>query len=152
MRSKKPKLSTAFIHSDNSFSPFYQIPTSIGPNVIMSQDRNLRILTLGTTALATPLLIGCTALSFETYSWYRRTITTFCFGYIPLAFTAAASVNGITRHGRMPRFSIALLDLVAAVTYVAVLIPIWAVEVPRLNQGGVGLLIGYTTAPMIINM
>jgi hypothetical protein len=152
MKSRKPNLSTAFIHLDNNFSPFHQISTSIGPNIIMSQDRNLRILTLGTTALATPLLIGCTVLSFKTYSWYRPTVTTFCFGYIPLAFTAAASVIGITRHGRIPRFSIALLDLVAAVTYMALLIPIWAVEVPRLNQGGVGLLIGYSTAPMIINM
>jgi hypothetical protein len=152
MRSRKPKLSTASIPLDNNFSPLHQIPIPIGPKIIMSQDRNLRILTLGTTALATPLLIGCTVLSFETHSWYRRTVTTFCFGYIPLAFTAAASAHGITRHGRVPRFSIALLDLLAAVMYVAVLIPIWAVEVPRLNQGGVGLLIGYSTAPMIINM
>jgi hypothetical protein len=119
----------------------------------MSQERNLRILTLLTTALATPLLIGSTVASLESHYWWdHRKVSAFCFGYIPLAFTAAASVIGITRHGRMPRFSIALLDLVAAVTYVAVLIPIWVVEVPRSNQGGLGLLFGYTTAPMMINM
>lgn len=66
--------------------------------------------------------------------------------------TAAASTIGIARHGKAPRISIALLDLAAAVSYVALLIPIWTIEVPRLNQGGVGLLIGYTTAPMIVNM
>lgn len=118
----------------------------------MSHDRNLRILTLLTTALAMPLLIGSTVASLELRSWYRRRVSAFCFGYVPLALTAAASIIGITKHGRMRRFSIALLDLTAAVTYVAVLIPIWSIEVPRLNQGGVGLLIGYTTAPMIINM
>ncbi|KAH4073965.1 hypothetical protein HBI56_049720 [Parastagonospora nodorum] len=118
----------------------------------MSHDRTLRVLTLLTTALATPLLIGATVLSLQPESWYRRRVSAFCFGYIPLALTAAASVIGIARHGKTPKISIALLDLVAAVTYVALLIPIWSIEVPRLNQGGVGLLIGYTTAPMIVNM
>jgi hypothetical protein len=118
----------------------------------MSHDRTLRILTLLTTALATPLLIGATVLSLQPEPWYRRRVSAFCFGYIPLALTAAVSVIGIARHGKTPKLSIALLDLVAAVTYVALLIPIWSIEVPRLNQGGVGLLIGYTTAPMIFNM
>jgi hypothetical protein len=118
----------------------------------MSHDRTLRVLTLFTTALATPLLIASTVVSLQLYSWHRRRVSAFCFGYIPLALTAAVSVIGIARHGRTPRVSIALLDLAAAVTYVALLIPIWSVEVPRLNQGGVGLLIGYTTAPMIVNM
>jgi hypothetical protein len=121
---------------------------------IMSQDRTLRILTLLTTALATPLLIGCTvaSLQVEGYWWRRRQISTFCFGYIPLVLTAIASIIGITRHGRMPRISIAFLDLTAAITYVALLICIWAIEVHQMNQGGLGLLIGYTTAPMIVNM
>jgi hypothetical protein len=118
----------------------------------MSHDRTLRVLTLFTTALATPLLIASTVVSLQLHSWHRRRVSAFCFGYIPLALTAAVSVIGIARHGRTPRLSIALLDLAAAVTYVALLIPIWSVEVPRLNQGGVGLLIGYTTAPMIVNM
>lgn len=118
----------------------------------MSHDSALRTLTLLTTALATPLLIGSTVVSLQLHSWHRRRISAFCFGYIPLALTAAASMIGITRQGRTPRLSIALLDLVAAVTYVALLIPIWSIEVPRLNQGGVGLLIGYTTAPMIVNL
>lgn len=118
----------------------------------MSHDRTLRVLTLLTTALATPLLIGATVVSLQLHSWYRRRVSAFCFGYIPLAMTAAASIIGIARHGKAPRISIALLDLAAAVSYVALLIPIWTIEVPRLNQGGVGLLIGYTTAPMIVNM
>jgi hypothetical protein len=118
----------------------------------MSHNRTLRIFTLLTTALATPLLIGCTVASLEGDRWYRRSISVFCFGYIPLAFTAAASVLGIVRHGRVPRLSMSLLDLAAAVTYVALLIPIWAIEVRQMNRGGLGLLIGYTTAPMIVNM
>jgi hypothetical protein len=118
----------------------------------MSHDRTLRVLTLLTTALATPLLIGATVVSLQSHSWYRRRVSAFCFGYIPLALTAAASVIGIARHGKKPRISIVLLDLAAAVTYIALLIPIWSIEVPRLNQGGAGLLIGYTTAPMIVNM
>jgi hypothetical protein len=122
----------------------------------MSHDRTLRIFTLFTTALATPLLIGCTVASLESqYSrhyWYRRTVSTFCFGFIPLALTAATSVIGIARHGQMPKTVVSLLDLAAATMYVALLIPIWAVEVPYMNRGGLGLLIGYTTAPMIVNM
>jgi hypothetical protein len=123
----------------------------------MSHDRTLRICTLLTTALATPLLIGCTVASLQRegygyYYWHRRTISSFCFGYIPLALTAIASIIGIARHGRMPRMSVALLDLTAAVTYVALLICIWAIEVHQMNKGGLGLLIGYTTAPMIVNM
>jgi hypothetical protein len=66
--------------------------------------------------------------------------------------TAGASVVGIARHGSKPKVILSLLDLVAAVSYVALLIPIWAVEVSKMNKGGLGLLIGYTTAPMIVNM
>jgi hypothetical protein len=122
---------------------------------MMSTERTLRILTLLTTALATPLLIGCTVASLQIrngYWWNRRHVSTFCFGYIPLVLTAIASIIGIARHGRMPRISIAFLDLIAAITYIALLICIWAIEVHQMNQGGLGLLIGYTTAPMIVNM
>jgi uncharacterized membrane protein YGL010W len=125
----------------------------------MSHDRSLRIFTLLTTALATPLLIGCTVASLQSnsgqyyyYHSYRRTVSTFCFGFIPLALTAGASVIGIARHGSKPQLAVSLLDLAAAVSYVALLIPIWAVEVSKMNKGGLGLLIGYTTAPMILNM
>jgi hypothetical protein len=125
----------------------------------MSHDRSLRIFTLLTTALATPLLIGCTVASLQSetgrYYYYRsrpRTVTAFCFGFIPLALTAGASVVGIARHGSKPKVILSLLDLAAAVSYVALLIPIWAVEVSKMNKGGLGLLIGYTTAPMIVNM
>lgn len=79
-------------------------------------------------------------------------VSAFCFGYIPLAMTCATSIIGIVRSKRLSKYSIALLDLAAATTYIAILVPIWAYEVGHLNQGGVGLLIGYTTAPMIINM
>lgn len=119
----------------------------------MSYDRNLRIAALLTTALAFPLLIGCTALSLQDeLRWRRRKVSAFCFGYIPLAFTVATSVVGIVRPNRLSKYSTALIDLAAAISYVAILLPIWTYEVGHLNQGGVGLLIGYTTAPMIVNM
>jgi hypothetical protein len=44
------------------------------------------------------------------------------------------------------------LDGVASITYLGVLIPIWAVEVGELHLSGFGLLVGYCTAPMIVNM
>jgi hypothetical protein len=124
----------------------------------MSLDRSLRICTLLTTALATPLLIGCTVASFQSdsgrfyYYYHRRTVTTFCFGFIPLALTAGASIVGIAKQASKSRLIVSLLDLAAAITYVALLIPIWAIEVSKMNQGGLGLLIGYATAPMIVNM
>ncbi|KAF2828232.1 hypothetical protein CC86DRAFT_381174 [Ophiobolus disseminans] len=122
----------------------------------MADERILRIVTLLTTALATPLLIGCTIVSFQ-YRDYnsRRKATAFCFAFIPLAFTAAASAVALLnyrRHGRMPSFKYTLLDFAAGLWYVAVLIPIWAVEIGILNKSGLGLLAGYTTAPMIVNM
>ncbi|KAH7066990.1 hypothetical protein BKA63DRAFT_424906 [Paraphoma chrysanthemicola] len=125
----------------------------------MTYDRQLRVLTLLTTALATPLLIACTIVSLERGQnyWYysRRRVTVFCFAFIPLALTAATSTIGLAynrRHGRMPNFRYALLDLVATVVYVGLLIPIWVVEIGALEAPGYGLLAGYTTAPMIVNM
>ncbi|KAH7406770.1 hypothetical protein DE146DRAFT_404508 [Phaeosphaeria sp. MPI-PUGE-AT-0046c] len=119
----------------------------------MSYDRALRTATLLTTALALPLLIGCTALSLQDeLRWRRRRVSAFCFGYIPLAMTVAASTISIVKSKRLSKYSTTLFDLAAAISYIAVLLPIWTYEVGHLNQGGVGLLIGYTTAPMIVNM
>jgi hypothetical protein len=36
--------------------------------------------------------------------------------------------------------------------YVGLLVPIWVVEIGRLREPGYGLLAGYATAPMIVNM
>jgi hypothetical protein len=118
----------------------------------MASDRTLRILTLLTSALATPLLIGCTVVSLHQSYWHRRKVSAFCFAFIPLALTALASIFGLRRDGKKPSLVVFTLDFVAAISYVALLIPIWAVEVGRLPQVGLGLLVGYTTAPMIMNM
>jgi hypothetical protein len=122
----------------------------------MTQERPLRVLILLASALALPLLIAITVISVEDRSWYNnRDVTAFCFGYIPLAMTAVASTVSIVhqrRYSRMPGPKFALLDGLAGVTYLAILIPIWAVEVGELRESGYGLLTGYTTAPMIVNM
>lgn len=126
----------------------------------MAHVRPLRVLTLALSALATPLLIGVTVVSFDQfryrYYWHSsRQVTTWCFGFIPLALTAAASVISLIhyrKYGRMPNFKYTLIDLFAFVWYLALLIPIWATEIGKLNQPGWGLLAGYTTAPMIVNM
>lgn len=125
----------------------------------MAHERPLRALTLLTTAIATPLLIATTVVSVKKesdYYWRRhRPVTTFCFGYIPLALTAfasAASLMHYRKHGRSPGPRFALLDALAGVTYICILIPTWAVEIGRLAFPGYGLLVGYLTAPMIINM
>jgi hypothetical protein len=125
----------------------------------MSQDRTLRVVTLCASALATPLLIGCTIASLENHRYYRywerRRVSAFCFAFIPLALTAAVSGFSLAyhrRHGRMPNYRLSIVDLVAACTYLGLLIPIWATEVRNLQKSGLGLLAGYTTAPMIVNM
>jgi hypothetical protein len=124
--------------------------------MIMANERPLRILSLFTSALATPLLIATTIISFESQYWYaNRDVTAFCFGYIPLAMTAVASTLAMIhqrRHGSAPGPKFALLDGLAGITYLAILIPIWAVEIDHLRAPGYGLLAGYTTAPMIVNM
>jgi hypothetical protein len=118
----------------------------------MATDRNLRVLTLFTSALATPLLIGCTVVSLQGTWWERRDVTAFCFAFIPLALTALASIFGLRRDGKKPNLVVFTLDFVAAISYVALLIPIWVVEIRHLHKVGLGLLVGYTTAPMIVNM
>ncbi|KAI4668230.1 uncharacterized protein J4E78_002054 [Alternaria triticimaculans] len=127
--------------------------------MIMAQERSLRVLNLFASALTTPFLIAITVLSLESHSyryWYdHRDVTTFCFGYIPLAMTAVASTVSIVhqrRHDRMPGPKFALLDGLAGIAYLAILIPIWAVEVDDLGSAGYGFLAGYATAPMIVNM
>lgn len=52
----------------------------------------------------------------------------------------------------MPQASFKLVDGVAGIVYLSILIAIWAVEIGNLERPGFGLLAGYTTAPMIINM
>jgi hypothetical protein len=128
----------------------------------MDSVRTLRVLTLLTSALATPLLIAMTVVSFQPNNgshyyryWRKPDFTTWCLGYIPLALTAGASVLSLIFHrktGRLPNFKITLLDFFAALWYLGVLIPIWAIEVGHQRDAGMGLLAGYTTAPMIINM
>lgn len=126
----------------------------------MAHERPLRALTLLTTALATPLLIATTVVSIQherrDYYWGSgRPVTTFCFAYLPLAltaFTSAASLLHHRKHGRSPGPRFALLDCFTGVTYLALLLPIWAIEISRLQKPGFGLLVGYLTAPMIVNM
>jgi hypothetical protein len=128
----------------------------------MTYERALRGLTLITTAIAFPLLIATTVVSLneERHRYYRywyntRPVTTFCFGYIPLAVTtgiSAASILYHRKHGRMPGSQFTFLDLFAFASYIAILLPIWIIEIGRLAQPGWGLLAGYLTAPMIINM
>jgi hypothetical protein len=121
-----------------------------------SHERVLRIGTLLTSALATPLLIAITVISVEgRWAWYHRDVTTFCFGYIPLAMTALASSISLAhhrRHKRAPGPRHAMLDGLAGITYLSILIPIWAIEIGQLGEPGFALLAGYTTAPMIVNM
>jgi hypothetical protein len=125
-------------------------------NMSATYERALRVGTLLTTALATPLLIALTVISIEYGNWwYRRNVTAFCFGYFPLAMTAVASAVSIRhhrKHNRVPGPRLAILDGVASLTYLGVLIPVWAVEVRELEQPGFGLLTGYCTTPMIVNM
>ncbi|KAF2028874.1 hypothetical protein EK21DRAFT_101492 [Setomelanomma holmii] len=125
----------------------------------MAYDYALRILTLLTTGLATPLLIATTIVSFQVSNsrWHynRRTVTVFPFAFIAFAMTTVASTIALIynrRHGRMPNFRFALIDFAASLVYVGLLIPIWAVEIRQLRDPGFGLLAGYTTSPMIVNM
>ncbi|OSS48773.1 hypothetical protein B5807_06913 [Epicoccum nigrum] len=123
--------------------------------------RQLRLLTFLTTAIAVPLNIAATVLSLKhpQGGWWReprRTVTAYCFVFIPLAltcFAASTSLVYIKKHGKSPRsFHVRALDLGAICFYIAVMIPCWALEIRKFNSGGFGLLTGYLTAPMIINM
>lgn len=126
----------------------------------MAQERALRLFTLVTTAIALPMLIAITVVSMnlqrhDNYWYGGRSVTAFCFAYIPLTLTAGASAISLChhrKHGRMPGSRFALLDGFAGVVYLSMLIPIWSLEIGDLEAPGWGLLAGYTTAPMIVNM
>ncbi|CCT61174.1 hypothetical protein [Plenodomus lingam JN3] len=126
----------------------------------MAHERTLRVITLCTTALATPLLIATTVISLQLerekyYRRGRRSVTTFCFAYIPLALSALAAASSLAyqrRHEKLPGPRFALLDGFTGLFYLAVLFPIWAIEIGSLQKPGFGLLAGYLTAPMIVNM
>lgn len=57
------------------------------------------------------------------------------------------------KHGKTPlavRF--AIVDLLAVFGYIGVMIPMWTLELDEYRDGRFGLLVGYVTAPMIVNM
>ena len=131
------------------------------PTDATSLERHLRLLTFLTTAIALPLNIAATVLSLKhpQRGWWhgsRRVVTAYCFIYIPLAltcFAASTSLVYIRKHGKIPRgFHLRALDFMAICFYIAVMIPCWALEIWEFNTGGFGLLTGYLTAPMIVNM
>lgn len=123
----------------------------------MSNERSLRIATLSAAGLAFPFGIATTIVSLEiahNHWWYGRDVTSYCFVYIPLAATFALSIASL-RHNykqtKQPSHTFALLDLVAAVSYLAILLPIWIVEIYQ-NGTAMALLAGYLTALMMFNM
>ncbi|KAF2828172.1 hypothetical protein CC86DRAFT_369299 [Ophiobolus disseminans] len=124
----------------------------------MSLERPLRLLTYLATAITFPLTIAATVVSLahQRHRWARRHVTAFCFVFIPLALTVVASsaaLQYMRKHGKSPRaLAFKALDLVSVFAYIAVLIPCWTVEIKEFGEGGFGLLVGYTTAPMILNM
>lgn len=132
------------------------------PADAIALERPLRLLTYLTTAITIPLNIAATALSLEHErgrdGWWRRRrhATAFCFVFIPLAMTVAASfisLRYMAKHRKSPRaLQFKVLDLTAVLTYIGVMIPCWAVEIREFSAPGFGLLVGYVTAPMIVNM
>lgn len=116
-------------------------------------ERPLRLLTYLATAIALPLNIAATIVSLD---GRQSRVSAFCFIYIPLAVTVTASSMSLKRmaeQGKSPRTAqIKALDLVAIFLYLGALIPCWAIEVRVMRSPGFGLLIGYITAPMILNM
>ena len=121
-------------------------------------DHPLRLLSCLATAICAPLTIAATAISLQFQHGRRwpRAVTAFCFIYIPLAITVACAILNIQymkKHGKTARkWHFTLLDAVAAAAYFSVLVPCWALEIREFNAGGFGLLAGYVTAPMILNM
>lgn len=69
------------------------------------------------------------------------------------AVASYRSLQYIKKHGEAPTsFHFKFLDLLSVLTYIGVLVPIWSFEIRRFNEGGFGILVGYTTVPMILNM
>jgi hypothetical protein len=128
----------------------------------ITTQRNLRLLTLFGTALAIPMLIGITVVAENNNHWRNwgyygryRAVTAFPFAFIPLVASLVSGVISVLHHrkkGALPGHLFGLFDALAIASYIATLIPIWVVEVGRLHQVGHALLLGYTTAPMIVNM
>lgn len=121
-------------------------------------EGGLRLLTCLTTAIALPLNITATIISMnhQRSRWARRGVTTFCFIFIPLALTvfiASITLQYMKKHSKTPRaLYFKALDFAAACAYFAVLVPCWALEIREFNAVGFGLLTGYVTAPLIVNM
>lgn len=128
------------------------------PTDATALERPLRLCMYLTTAIAFPLNIAATVLSirFQRRRWAPRDVTAYCFAYIPLALTVVAasiSLRYMKKHNKIPKsLSYRIFDLLAVCAYIAVLIPCWALEIREFSAGGFGLLTGYLTAPMIINL
>lgn len=124
----------------------------------MSLDRSLRYVTYLATAIATPLSIvaTCVSLDHQIHRWARRHATAFPFAFIPLAMTVVTSflsLRYMKKYGKSPReLHLRALDLASAFGYLGMLIPCWVLEIQEFSAGGFGLLVGYTTAPLILNM
>lgn len=121
-------------------------------------ERLLRLLTYLTTAICVPLNIAATVLSlkYQGRRWAGRHATAYCFIFIPLAVTVASATTSLQymkKHGKNPRaLHLTVLDLVAIFGYIGTLVPCWALEIREFSAGGFGLLTGYVTTPMILNM
>ncbi len=121
----------------------------------MGNERVLRILMLCATGVAFPFLLATTIVSLSQQNWwYGRDVTAFCFGYIPLAATVVlslASLYSIRKNKKAPSRVFAFMDLMAVVSYLSVLLPIWIIEVNE-NGSAMALLTGYLTSMMLFNM
>jgi hypothetical protein len=128
----------------------------------------LRTVTFLSTLIGIPLAIVTTILTqqYERESFnyghywshrrHRTRATALCFPYFGLTVTMAlciASFRRLRATGKQLPVKTAWVDALAAVLYLAVLLPIWIREVGReIRAPGLVLLISYTTVPMIINM
>jgi hypothetical protein len=128
----------------------------------------LRTVTFLSTLIGLPLAIVTTILTqqYERESFnyghywshrrHRTRATALCFPYLGLTVTMAlciASFRRLRAMGKQLPVKTAWADALAAVLYLAVLLPIWIREVGReIRAPGLVLLISYTTVPMIINM
>jgi len=124
----------------------------------LSLQRSLRLLTCLAAAITLPLGIAATVVSlqYQRHRWARRDVTAYCFIFIPLTLTVIASslsLHYMKHHGkRASAWHFKVFDLAATFAYFAVLVPCWALEIREFDAGGFGLLTGYTTAGMILNM
>lgn len=124
----------------------------------MGYERPLRILTLVNATIALPLLIATNVvlvnILYKSY-WLPRQVPAVTLAYPSLiltAITSGASLYQNRKHGQMPGGRFALLDLFTSVYYLSILIPIFVLDIGDLRSPGYGLLAGYLTAPMVMNM